>query len=185
MATQLLVEYPELSYLSRQDLEDILSDPVYFQAIFHSLERVKALYQSQAELGRANESIASHNLTMQESLYALRSDTKNAFDEARSLESRWKDVEKDQREIYSRYTPQFLLMRLKHSITAQDDASEAIATAFVQQSSNNGGSGGGTPESGMDIDDFVKEFRYLRRVYHKRVIWGDKWSKGQVSWREG
>lgn len=33
-------------------------DPVYFQAIFHSLERVKALYQAQAELGMANESIA-------------------------------------------------------------------------------------------------------------------------------
>lgn len=37
----------------------MLVDPVYFQSIFHSLERVKALYQAQAELGLANESIAS------------------------------------------------------------------------------------------------------------------------------
>ena len=44
---------------SRQDLEDLLVDPVYFQAVFHSLERVKALYQAHAELGMANESIAS------------------------------------------------------------------------------------------------------------------------------
>lgn len=43
----------------REDLEDLLADPVYFQAIFHSLDRVKALYQAQAELGMANESIAS------------------------------------------------------------------------------------------------------------------------------
>ena len=43
----------------REDLEDMLSDPVYFQAVFHSLSRVKAVYQAQAELGMANESIAS------------------------------------------------------------------------------------------------------------------------------
>jgi len=42
----------------REDLEDLLSDPVYFQAVFHSLSFVKDLYKSQAELGLANESIA-------------------------------------------------------------------------------------------------------------------------------
>ena len=45
-------------YLRREDLEDLLVDPAYFQAIFHSLEQVKALYQAQAELGMANEAIA-------------------------------------------------------------------------------------------------------------------------------
>ena len=43
----------------RDDLEDILADSAYFQAIFHTLSKVKELYQSQAELGLANEAIAS------------------------------------------------------------------------------------------------------------------------------
>lgn len=43
----------------REDLEDLLVDPAYFQAIFHSLQKVRSLYQAQAELGLANESIAS------------------------------------------------------------------------------------------------------------------------------
>ena len=43
----------------REDLEDILADPAYFEAIFHSLSKVKELYQSQAEFGLANETIAS------------------------------------------------------------------------------------------------------------------------------
>jgi hypothetical protein len=43
----------------REDLEDLLVDPTYFQAIFHTLGRVKYMYQAQAELGLANESIAS------------------------------------------------------------------------------------------------------------------------------
>jgi hypothetical protein len=44
---------------SRQDLEDLLNEPEYFQATFYSLPRVKQILQSQVELGRANEAIAS------------------------------------------------------------------------------------------------------------------------------
>jgi ESCRT-I complex subunit VPS37 len=59
MSSPLLTDFPELSHLSREDLLDLLMDPNYFQAIFHSLDRVKALYAAQAELGAANEAIAS------------------------------------------------------------------------------------------------------------------------------
>jgi hypothetical protein len=45
----------------RDDLEDLLADPSYFQAIFHTLSKVKELYQNQAELGLANETIASES----------------------------------------------------------------------------------------------------------------------------
>ncbi|KAJ3557127.1 hypothetical protein NM688_g1636 [Phlebia brevispora] len=174
MSTQLLQDFPELAHLSREDLEELLVDPAYFQAIFHSLERVKALYQDQAELGMANESIARQNLTLQEPLYKLRSDTKDAFDEAKRLEARWKEVEKEQREVYQRFTPQFLLMRLKHATTAQDELSEALATSFINASPDSWTS------NGKDVDDFVKEFRELRKTYHKRVIWGDRWTAGEV-----
>ena len=78
MTSELFQEFPELSrlrfglcpcnyfslriyyfYNSREDLEDLLSDSVYFQAIFHSLQQVKDLYNAQTELGMANEAIAS------------------------------------------------------------------------------------------------------------------------------
>ncbi|CAL1712871.1 unnamed protein product [Somion occarium] len=176
MTTQLLADFPELSHLSREDLEEILADPQYFQAVFHSLNQVKALYQSQAELGLANESIARNNLVLQEPLYQLRSEAKEAFDEAKRLEARWKEVEREQREVYQRFTPQFLLMRLKHATTAQDELSEALASSFVQ-----GSSADSSATEGKDVDEFVKEFKELRKTYHKRVIWGDRWSSGQVS----
>lgn len=144
-------------------------------------------------------------MALQESLYALRTETKEAFDEAKGLEARWKDVEREQREVYQvlfypfvslcltavvkRFTPQFLLMRLKHSTTAQDDASEKLASAFIQQpistsSSLHGGSGTGTPNGNAEIDEFVREFKDLRKVYHKRVMWGDRWAAGLVNWRD-
>ncbi|KAK0464517.1 uncharacterized protein EV420DRAFT_1516784 [Desarmillaria tabescens] len=188
LSTQLLHDFPELAHLSREDLEDLLSDHTYFQAVFHSLPRVKAMFQAQAELGMANEAIAKNNLTLQDSLYALRSETKEAFDESKALEARWKELEKEQKDVYQRFTPQFLLMRLRHATTAQDDASEALASAFVQQqkpivANSDSSSGTGTP-NGRDIDDFVKEFKDLRKVYHKRVIWGDRWANGRVVWRD-
>jgi len=187
MSTQLLADFPELANLSREDLEDLLADPAYFQAIFHSLERVRSLYQAQTELGKANESIANNNMALQESLYQLRSETQEAFDEAKALELKWKDLEREQREVYQRFTPQFLLMRLRHATTAQDDQSEALASVFVQSSSTDrptspvNGNGNG---NGKEIDDFVKEFKDLRKVYHKRVMWGERWASGQVAWRD-
>ncbi|OJT10392.1 hypothetical protein TRAPUB_13084 [Trametes pubescens] len=178
--TRLTADFPELAHLSREDLEDLLADPAYFQAIFHSLPQVRLLYQGQADLGSANETIAKNNLAYQEDLYRLRSETQEAFDSAKGLEARWKELEKEQREVYQRYDPQFLLMRLRHATIAQDDLSEARANAFVQGSASDPDP---VPLTGKDIDDFVKEFRELRKTYHKRVMWGERWAAGDVAWR--
>lgn len=68
-------------------------------------------------------------------------------------------------------------MRLRHATTAQDDLSEAVASTFVKSIPPEGSGNGG-----RDIDDFVKEFRDLRKTYHKRVIWGS--GSGKVDWRD-
>ena len=44
--------------------------------------------------------IPENNITLQESLYNLRSETQDAFDKAKNLEARWKELEKEQREVY-------------------------------------------------------------------------------------
>lgn len=142
--------------------------------------------------------LVDNNLALQQDLYRLRSETQAAFDEAKSLERRWSDLEREQREVYQvllfllitpllpstnknlqRFTPQFLLMRLRHATTAQDDTSEALASNFVQSSST-----APTVGTGKEIDDFVREFKDARKVYHKRVMWGERWASGQVAWRD-
>lgn len=84
--------------------------------------------------------------------------------------------------IMQKFSPQFLLMRLRHATTDQDDVSEALATNFVQSSST--ASSGTSEVSGKDVDDFVKEYRESRKVFHKRVIWGDRWAAKKVDWRD-
>lgn len=43
---------------------------------------------------------SENNLALQEKLYQLRTETKDAFDEAKALEARWRDLEREQREVY-------------------------------------------------------------------------------------
>lgn len=70
------------------------------------------------------------------------------------------------------------MLRLRHATTAHDEASERVSSEFVKGSSPDG------LASGKEVDDFVKDFREMRRVYHKRAIFGDRWAKGDVGWRE-
>lgn len=71
-------------------------------------------------------------------------------------------------------------MRLKHSTIAQDDASEALASAFINEQVPSGTS---TPNGGAGVDEFIKEFKELRKVYHKRAMWSERWSDGKIAWR--
>lgn len=71
-----------------------------------------------------------------------------------------------------------MLLRLRHATTAQEELSEKLASDFVKGSTTDG------PASGKEVDLFVKEFRELRKTYHKRVMWGDRWAKGDVAWRD-
>ncbi|KAL1744437.1 hypothetical protein HDZ31DRAFT_82698 [Schizophyllum fasciatum] len=174
----------------------MLADPEYFQAILHTLPRARAMSSEEAAASADVEALAQRseaNIAQQEPLYQLRSETQESFTQAKALEARWKELEKEQRDVYQRFTPQFLLMRLRHATTAQDDLSETLANAFVSSSaptslpSGEPHSGTNTPVgtlAGKDIDDFVREYRELRKVYHKRMVWGEKWANGEVEWRD-
>jgi hypothetical protein len=56
--------YLSASHLSREDLEDMLNDQTYLQAVLQTLPHVKEMNQAQIELGLANESIASKRSTI-------------------------------------------------------------------------------------------------------------------------
>ena len=96
--------------------------PACLQAIFHTFSKVKELYQGEAELGVANGTIASalassfgsylshgttpdQNLALQDEPYILRSEAKDAFDEAKALGARWTELQRKQKEVYQVLLP--------------------------------------------------------------------------------
>lgn len=151
---------------------------------------------------------------MQDDLYRLRSETQAAFDEAQMLQARWRELDREQKELYQvrqlnpisipstfwcqplclqRYTQSFLLLRLRHAATAQDELSESLASSFIRQSPSvsyiqsfePSSSGNGNSDAmGKKVDEFVKQFKELRKTYHKRVMWSERWGAGRVSWRD-
>jgi ESCRT-I complex subunit VPS37 len=40
------------------------------------------------------------NLALQDGLYKLRSEAKDAFDDAKALEARWTELQREQKEVY-------------------------------------------------------------------------------------
>lgn len=65
-----------------------------------SLSLVCIVYPSFQSHKQLTDRSSEHNVSLQETLYSLREETKTAFDEAKSLEARWKDLEREQREVY-------------------------------------------------------------------------------------
>ena len=41
-----------------------------------------------------------HNISLQDDLYKLRSETKEAFDEAKALEARWAELQREQKDVF-------------------------------------------------------------------------------------
>lgn len=36
----------------------------------------------------------------------------------------------------------------------------------------------------QSLDEFISEFKAARKTYHKRNIWAERWSRGEVAWRD-
>ncbi|ORX37890.1 hypothetical protein BD324DRAFT_650433 [Kockovaella imperatae] len=209
MSTPLLQQFPSLAHYPSSFLKDLLSSPQLTEAFLYTLPEVQQLAEEVEKLGRENEEIAHRNLELRDELIALRDATAQSYAHAEGQKARWADIEKAQTALYQRHRPSFLHLRLKHSITAQDDLSERIASSFIE--GKNGGSqrttpvGGAadgcgpgsrvdspafghgdasTPNGTKSIEDFIQDFKAARKVYHKRAIWAERWTRGEVAWRD-
>ncbi|GMK53669.1 hypothetical protein CspeluHIS016_0102550 [Cutaneotrichosporon spelunceum] len=182
MSTPLLAQFPSLATYPPSFLKDLLSSPELTEAFLYSLPEVQELVGEVEQLGRENVELAQQNLGLRDELIALRDATAQSYSHAEALKAHWAELEKTQANLYQRQRPSFLHMRLKHSLTAQDDDSEKIATAFIEGRTDSPAVG----ESGRDaaLDAFIAEFKAARKTYHKRNIWAERWSRGEVAWRD-
>ncbi|WWC65715.1 uncharacterized protein I303_108337 [Kwoniella dejecticola CBS 10117] len=202
MSTPLVQQFPSLAQYPPSFLKDLLSSPELTEAFLFTLPEVKELAAEVEKLGRENDEIARRNLELRDELLALRDSTAQSYAYAEGLKKQWVDIEKAQSSLYQRNRPSFLHLRLRHSLTAQDEQSEKIASAFIDGRSAGASlpgsrvdspvpnaEGMSTPISGdrnqsKAIDDFVNEFKAARKTYHKRAIWAERWSRGEVAWRD-
>ncbi|WVQ89534.1 hypothetical protein IAS59_003296 [Cryptococcus gattii] len=198
MSTPLLQQFPSLSSYPPSFLKDLLSSPELTEAFLFTLPEIQQLAAEVEKLGRENEDAARRNLELKDELSALRDATAQSYAHAEDLKRQWADIEKAQHNLYQRVRPSFLHLRLRHSLTAQDELSEKMASAFIEDKSATNSrpdsridspapSAEGLPldrAQGRAIEDFIQEFKAARKIYHKRAIWAERWSRGEVAWRD-
>ncbi|WVQ79254.1 hypothetical protein IAT38_001350 [Cryptococcus sp. DSM 104549] len=201
MSTPLLQQFPTLTSYPPSFLKDLLSSPELTEAFLFTLPEVQHLVAEVEKLGRENEEIAKRNLELRDELLALRDATAQSYAHAEHLKAQWAEIEKSQVNLYQRVRPSFLHLRLRHSLTAQDEQSEKIASAFIEGRSATssvpgsrvdspapewgaGAAAGGDRSQNKAVEDFIQEFKAARKTYHKRAIWTERWSRGEVAWRD-
>ncbi|KAK4687069.1 ESCRT-I complex subunit VPS37, partial [Tremellales sp. Uapishka_1] len=198
MSTPLLQTFPSLATYPPAFLKDLLSSPELLEAFLFSLPEVQDLTIEVEKLGIETEELARKNLELRDQLIALREATAQSWSHAEELKKRWAELEKQQSNLYQRQRPSFLHLRLRHSLTNQDGTTESLASGFIDGPKSGVVSRVDSPalnetsntSSGVDrsqnkaIDDFIQQFKAERKVYHKRAIWTERWSRGEVAWRD-
>lgn len=114
-------DFPTVSALSKEDLQDLLSDEAYFNAVFEGLPQVRRMREAQAEVIASNEALAGKskpslsarstvctdelvcvekNLAVRPQLEASRERTAASFANANAMKAKWADVEARQAELH-------------------------------------------------------------------------------------
>ncbi|GAA5858711.1 hypothetical protein JCM1840_006526 [Sporobolomyces johnsonii] len=161
-------DFPDVAHLSRDDLQLLLEDPAYFDAYFNTMPHALALHQQLEAATRRNLDLANESQALKPELDRLRHETEALFDEATALKQRWTSLDQAQHDAYKRFSPSAQLARYRAAATAQEHLCDSLVSSFLD--------GAGDEES------FVRQYREVRKVHHKRQIGLQKWEEGKVVW---
>ncbi|CEQ41559.1 SPOSA6832_03287 [Sporobolomyces salmonicolor] len=161
-------DFPDVAQLSREDLQLLLEDPAYFDAYFNTMPEALALHRQVESATRRNLELADQSQAMKPELDRLRHETEALFTEATDLKLRWSYLDQAQHDAYKRFSPVAQLARYRAAATAQEHLCDSLVSSFLD--------GAGDEES------FVKQYREVRKVHHKRQIGLQKWEEGKVVW---
>ncbi|WFC94919.1 hypothetical protein MBRA1_001557 [Malassezia brasiliensis] len=193
-ASPLAHEFPRIAQLSRDELRELVETPAnaheardqsaYLDALLHTLPDVRALYDEHEQLLHDVECAAAQNEQLRPVLLALRAQTRATYDEACAADAAWPAIEREMDEAYKvriltltkRFTPSALQTRLQLAMNEVHDESETLANAYVE--------GLPTSAAGDIIDDttFVRQYRALRTLYHRRAMLLEQCARQRVQW---
>ncbi|KAI9034420.1 hypothetical protein DFJ74DRAFT_700802 [Hyaloraphidium curvatum] len=140
--------------MTDEEVNELMTDPDAFQSFFLSLDPVKSMNAVSKELRQGNELLARKTLAKEEDLRQLQSTVREKLEEMRRAKAELEKVAKEKETLLARYSPQALVGQLASLAHTSDMESESIAEAFI---------------AGVkSTEDFLKEFREERRLYHLR-----------------
>ncbi|CAI2166203.1 4494_t:CDS:2 [Funneliformis geosporum] len=147
-------EFPTLLSKSKEELEDLYNNDVVFDSFLETVEQVRNMKTLQDEMRMGNETLARKTLSQEQELYELRNRIVNQEKGLKELFTEFEEKLKVQQETLKRFSPSILMTKLKSETQQSDELSEQMAKSFL--------------DGELEVDQFLKHFREVRKVYHLR-----------------
>ncbi|KAI1325253.1 hypothetical protein F5Y16DRAFT_274136 [Xylariaceae sp. FL0255] len=173
---------------SKQDLQEILSNPVLLNALTLSPDSIHpSLAQSQQTLQLAlaeNISLAQHLNEVENRLSHQREATQAQLLAAHALERQWRAKQGETDTALAGFAPAALYGRLTASLGEQEALCRALEESFLE----GGGGGLGMAEGDVVTEretlDWVRRYREARRLFYLRQERKERWNERRVGgWR--
>mmetsp|Transcript_26092 Transcript_26092/g.42141 ORF Transcript_26092/g.42141 Transcript_26092/m.42141 type:complete len:328 (-) Transcript_26092:1819-2802(-) len=146
--------FPELDDMSYEELEKIQNDDKAFEEFFAALPMPTMTVEMRDQIITSNEKQARVNLGFKERIEKLQESALLLQEEALNHWKHFKQLETRQNAAMRQFDPLRLLTQLESSSNQLDDASEALATEFL--------------DNDISLEDFLKREMDLRKLYHLR-----------------
>jgi ESCRT-I complex subunit VPS37 len=150
------LKYPETDNLSREELDDLLSDDLEFKAFVHRLEIFDEIFTVGSSRLDENVVVAKENLEQETKWKALKSEVKDLHETFKSKLDNYSKVEDKQNAICAPPDTNSTLRKLHKAKKEAFDESEKIAEEWVD-------------DGGGNVDDFCKRFLERRIIHHTRA----------------
>jgi ESCRT-I complex subunit VPS37 len=150
-------EFPEISAMSRDDLEELLTDEIEFLTLAHQLP----IYEEIQQIGTGsviedNATMAKKNLEQEQVLQALRKEVATLQTELTQKVQHFETLEAKQNQLCAPPNKRDVLRKLNKAKKESFESSEALAEEWVENGD-------------MPVDEFVKTFVAARRIHHERA----------------
>jgi ESCRT-I complex subunit VPS37 len=150
------LKYPETDNLSREELDELLSDDLEFKAFVHRLKIFDEIFSVGSSRLDENVIVAKENLEQETKWKELKSEVKDLLETLKSKLDNYTKLEDKQNAICAPPDTNSTLRKLHKAKKEAFDESEKIAEEWVD-------------DGGGNVDDFCKQFLERRIIHHKRA----------------
>ncbi|TPX37748.1 hypothetical protein SmJEL517_g00606 [Synchytrium microbalum] len=147
-------EYAKLDTMTADELEVLISNETAFQTFVDGLPQMREAKTVEQNLRMENEALARKNLDRHAELEEKRTSLREKQQALKKKREAFDALMAKQQDELFRFTPEYLTMQLREAANESDSLSESMADAFR--------------EGRVTVDDFLRQYRETRKVYHIR-----------------
>eukprot|EP00128_Syssomonas_multiformis_P017620 Colp12_sorted_trinity150504_noHs@12404 len=156
-------EFPQIQNMTKDELNEMMNDEMVLLDFVTNLESVRSTTALRESLRTSNLEAARKNLENATVLEEKKQKLADAHIALANMKTNFEGLNTQLEEYLQRFSPEHILDQLKIAAAQAEEQSSDVAHQFANKDIN--------------VDDFIKKFRELRKVYHSRAAKAEQLSK--------